>query len=120
MSGLGLSPDKEIVVTQAHLKSPWGGRPNGEWFRCYLCGYKFVEGDVFAWHYGTGTWVDPVTNRTRGLPNFLSCADCRERFCTIGIHYAWVMLNKLIYTAGWWFVRDPDMMRASDTAPYRT
>lgn len=34
-------------VTEEILKLPWKGHRDGRWFRCHLCGTRFVIGDGF-------------------------------------------------------------------------
>lgn len=55
----GFTSRKPFVVTQADTTLPWSGGKKGEYFRCYLCGHKFIAGDVARWEYtndvpGTG------------------------------------------------------------------
>lgn len=44
------------IATSEDIKRPWMGGKNGIYFRCYLCGHKFQDGDqfrlVFSKHYG--------------------------------------------------------------------
>ena len=35
-----------IEATEKTLNAEWGGGKPGQYFRCALCGYKFVLGDV--------------------------------------------------------------------------
>lgn len=42
MSWLG----KVFTVTTEHMRAPWSGFRDGRWFRCYLCGRFFEEGDA--------------------------------------------------------------------------
>lgn len=34
------------TVTEEMTKMSWGGKRDGEAFRCHLCGHKFVPGDT--------------------------------------------------------------------------
>jgi len=46
---------KPFIVTVADIKKPWSGGQDGKYFRCYLCGHKFVPGDVARWEYTNNT-----------------------------------------------------------------
>ena len=37
------------VATESDTKAPWNGGKDGKYFRCYLCGHKFVVGDYWRW-----------------------------------------------------------------------
>lgn len=39
------------IATERDLKAPWRGERNGKYFRCGLCGHKFIEGDGWRWLY---------------------------------------------------------------------
>jgi len=72
-SDMSFTDQKPRIATAEDTKAPWGGKKNGEWFRCYLCGHRFVEGDYWRWVYGKETI------------NFNVCKSCdgddvRERF----------------------------------------
>lgn len=62
---------KAFTVTAEDLKKPWGGRKDGQRFRCYLCLQRFVEGDVARWVYNNGAG-SPGGN----YGNFFTCAAC--------------------------------------------
>jgi hypothetical protein len=42
---------KPFIVKKWDLHAPWSGGKHGKYFRCYLCGRKFTEGDVVRWQY---------------------------------------------------------------------
>jgi hypothetical protein len=42
-------------ATANDLTKPWSGGKNGVYFRCYLCGHKFKEGDIARWQYTNDT-----------------------------------------------------------------
>lgn len=76
------------IATKADCRRNWGGVPNGRRFRCYLCGTRFAEGDVWRWvHAGK-----------RNVVNFFTCDDCDgsdvlDRF---------VAANKELRRRFWW------------------
>ena len=39
------------ITTAKHCQLAWGGGEKGKYFRCGLCGYKFVEGDGWRFLY---------------------------------------------------------------------
>jgi len=58
------------TVTADHLESPWACGKPGEYFRCYLCGYRFELGDYFRFVF---------TNDMRDAGgNPLVCKNCDE------------------------------------------
>jgi len=42
---------KPFIVEEKHLTLPWNGGKNGKYFRCGLCGDKFITGDIIRWVY---------------------------------------------------------------------
>jgi len=59
---------KSWIATSEDCSRSWGCTKDGKRFRCYLCGYKFVPGDVVRWQY---------TNDIPGAGgNPLVCKDC--------------------------------------------
>lgn len=38
---------KPRVATTDEVGGEWGAAPNGERFRCYLCGHRFAVGDIW-------------------------------------------------------------------------
>lgn len=62
------------VATEEDCKGKWSGLPDGEGFRCKMCGYRFKVGDYWRWVSGEGKTI-----------NFIVCKDCdgedvKERF----------------------------------------
>lgn len=53
-------------ATDHECKVKWCGKPPGEWFRCYLCGHKFLVGDYWRFVFGGKS----------GLTNFMVCKSC--------------------------------------------
>jgi hypothetical protein len=60
-------------ATANDLLGRWGGGKPGERFRCYLCGHKFVEGEMWRSVYANGT---KDHDGKVGLGNFLVGACC--------------------------------------------
>lgn len=59
---------KPFVATEEHCKLPWGLGKEGSKFRCTLCGYKFMVGDIVRWQF---------TNDVAGASgNPLLCKKC--------------------------------------------
>ena len=84
---------KPKIATKKDCEMEWSGGKNGKYFRCYMCGYKFVEGDYWRWVY------------TNDIPdaggNPLVCKECdgpdvRER---------WRTHKKELRTKYWWVNR---------------
>lgn len=63
---MAFTDQKPFVATAKDAAGNWGCKPNGERFRCYLCGRKFVAGDVVRWVYAASV----------GTINFLTCQAC--------------------------------------------
>ena len=53
------------LVTEELVIAPWMGGKNGKWFKCQLCGYRFVVGDYYYMY---------ITMEI--APNLLVCEDC--------------------------------------------
>ena len=41
----------EDYITAKDEVAVWSGCPSGGWFRCAMCGHRFVEGDGARWLY---------------------------------------------------------------------
>jgi hypothetical protein len=74
------------IATEQHCSMPWCGGKNGKYFRCYLCGHKFVPGDHWRFIYGG--------NVSR---NLFVCGSCdgpdeelRQKFADIEKKYSWL------------------------------
>jgi hypothetical protein len=61
---------KARPASDKHLKQRWSGGKPGVRFRCYLCGHKFVKGDLWK-----AIFANHLPN-TRG--NFLVCDTCDD------------------------------------------
>jgi len=46
---MSFTDQKPRTATEEHVNARWGGEPKGKRFRCYMCGHKFVVGDVWRW-----------------------------------------------------------------------
>jgi len=57
---------KKRVATDKDLNTKWSFGKPGENFRCYICGYRFVLGDIWRWVYACHV----------GRINFLVCEKC--------------------------------------------
>lgn len=62
---MSFTDQKRRVATEKHCNANWNGGKNGKYFRCYLCGHKFVEGDGWRWVYGDTQTI-----------NFCTCDSC--------------------------------------------
>jgi hypothetical protein len=85
-----------FTVTEADLKAHWAGGKPGQFFRCYLCGYRFQLGDRCRWQY---------TNDIKGASgNPLVCAECDTS--PEAVIAEWVRMHA-IYASDkfWWFRR---------------
>jgi hypothetical protein len=80
-------------ATQKDVKARWScGRP-GERFRCYMCGHKFVVGDL---------WRAVYTNDTPGAGgNPLVCESCDSP----DIKERWIERSEEARTKFWWIYR---------------
>jgi len=59
---------KPFTATAEHCALHWNGGKRGQYFRCGLCGHRFVEGDTLRWQF---------TNDTPGAGgNPFVCQDC--------------------------------------------
>jgi hypothetical protein len=45
-----------FIVTNGDTKRPWSGGENGKYFRCHLCGVRFVAGMVVRWILANGIY----------------------------------------------------------------
>ncbi len=52
---MSFTDQKPRIATENETKQPWGGGKNGRYFRCYLCGHKFVAGDQYQFVFGKNT-----------------------------------------------------------------
>ena len=87
---------KPRVATVENLAARWNGRPNGEHFRCRLCGPRFKVGDVWRFVY----------SNFEGSPfrwgNFFVCVTCDGA----DVLEQAVAQEKEAKTRFWFFLRD--------------
>jgi hypothetical protein len=77
---------KQRTATEKDCAALWGGEPNGERFRCYLCGRKFIIGDKWRWVY-SGEFI-----------NFLVCDVCDGP----DVRNRWRDINEEASRRFWW------------------
>jgi hypothetical protein len=77
------------IATKEHCSIPWNGGKNGKYFRCYLCGHKFVPGDNWRFIYGKNV-----------CRNIFVCRECdgpdeelRQKFADIEKKYSWIWID---------------------------
>ncbi len=61
---MSFTDQKPCIATEAIVKQPWSGGKNGKYFRCYLCGHKFVAGDQYRFVF------------CKGITNCIVCQSC--------------------------------------------
>lgn len=61
---MSITDQKPRIANVHDIHAPWNGGKDGKYFRCYLCGHKFVIGDQYRL----------VLSKT--CSNFLICKDC--------------------------------------------
>ncbi len=82
---------KSFKVTKEHLKMSWSGGKNGKFFRCYICGYKFMLNDYCRF----------VMAGQRGYINFLVCEKCD----CVDILDKWIKINEEVKQKYWWILK---------------
>lgn len=48
---MSFTDQKPRIATEEDCKANWSGGTNGKYFRCKLCGHKFIPGDYYRWIY---------------------------------------------------------------------
>lgn len=91
---MSFTDQKPRIATEEDCNGNWGGNKNGERFRCFLCGYKFVIGDM--WRFVAATH--------KGYFNFLTCKDCDGS----DVLERWVKHNETAAKIYWWIYNDVD------------
>ena len=90
---MSFTDGKPFAATNEDLKRSWSGGKDGKYFRCYLCGHRFKEGDIVRWQY---------TNDTPGAGgNPFVCVKCdgtREE-----IIEKWKQMHIEVRQKFWWF-----------------
>jgi hypothetical protein len=91
---------KQRTVTAKDLSMRWGGGKGSERFRCYLCGHKFKEGDLWRWQYAGGeTFM--INGKKRGVINLIVCDDC-DGYDVVA---RWAERHREFYSDRFWAVR---------------
>ena len=83
---MSFTDQKVRVATEKHVTAKWGGAPNGERFRCYLCGHKFTVGDEWRWVF------------TKKYGNLMVCKKCDGS----DVLDRWYAANEELETRFWW------------------
>jgi len=52
---MSFTDQKPRIATEEETRQPWSGGKNGKYFRCYLCGYRFIAGDQYRFVFGKNT-----------------------------------------------------------------
>lgn len=71
------------IATEEDVKGNWG-----KLFRCYLCGHKFIPGDVWRWVHATHVQHY----------NFITCKACDGP----DVLDRWVAISKEAEQRFWW------------------
>ena len=88
---MGFTDQKPRTATEEDVKSSWSGGKDGKYFRCKLCGHKFVVGDYWRFVF-----------HSHG--NILVCEGCDKGDPTVKwtqMHEEWGQLGEGKF---WWFV----------------
>lgn len=106
-----------FTVEEKHLKQPWLGGRNGIYFRCMMCGHKFVVGDHCQWFLITATATFMEDGARVRAPNVMACAPCIEECRDQGrsVQEVWVDVCRHVYNDHWYFVIPPHHVRRTDT-----
>mgnify|MGYP006293072947 CR=1 FL=1 len=86
---MSFTDQKPWVATEKDCHARWDGMPNGEYFRCKLCGYKFKPGDTVRFVFG-----GPHTN-------VLVCQECDTG--NEDVRKKWDLMHKEMKTKYWYF-----------------
>lgn len=93
---MSFTDQKPFTATEEDCRCAWSGRANGEYFRCGLCGHKFIPGDVVRWQYTNdmpGAGGNPmVCQKCDGPPEVV-----REK---------WKAMHEEARTRFWSFIRE--------------
>jgi len=94
---MSFTDQKARIATEKDCQARWGGEGPGVEFRCYICGHKFIPGDIWRWVYSAGRTFQ-VDGKTCGLINFLVCSTCDGD----DILDRWVKHSEEGYQRFWW------------------
>ena len=90
---MSFTNQKPRIATKKDIHANWNCGKNGKYFRCHLCGYKFIEGDYWRCVLGS----------SKNLTNFLVCKKCDGE----DVLDKWEKANKEAKGRFWW-VNDND------------
>jgi len=76
------------VADERDVDGCWNGGKHGEYFRCYLCGYRFKVDDYWRWVYAGNT----------GLGNLIVCEKCDGN----DVLERWRLANEEAEQRFWW------------------
>lgn len=92
---MSFTDGKPFVATEENCKAMWSCGKNGKYFRCYLCGHKFIPGDIVRWQF---------TNNVPGAGgNPLVCEKCDGT--PEEVIEKWKKMNEEVKEKFWWFSR---------------
>jgi hypothetical protein len=83
------------IATEETCAASWGGGIDGKYFRCYLCGYKFVPGDKWRCVY--------TNDMPKAGGNPLICEKCDGE--TEIVRKKWAKKCRIARKKFWWFAR---------------
>ena len=89
---MSFTDQKPRIATKEDIHARWSGGKDGKYFRCYLCGCKFVEGDYWRWVYGG----------SMHFGNFIVCEKCDGE----DVLSKWEKHNKELQQKFWWAIKD--------------
>ena len=92
MSNWNWCGGKPQIATEEDCKAEWSGGKSGKYFRCNLCGYKFVPGDH---------WRFVPTNKA----NVFVCINCDGSNTDVreAWYKMWDDIKKMREGKYWWF-----------------
>lgn len=95
---MSFTDGKPRVATEEDVHANWSGGKDGKYFRCGLCGHKFVVGDY---------WRFVFTNNIPGAAgNPLVCKDCDGYHEGVHVIERWKKMCEDSRTKYWWFNRE--------------
>lgn len=95
---------KPRIATEKDCRGQWALRSKpGEGFRCYLCGHRFVPGDVWRFVYNPG----------RGI-NFLVCGTCDSPDVLDRFREHFIRGSRMLRDEFWWLKQEDDDLARSD------
>lgn len=97
---MSFTDQQRHIATPADCRADWGCAPNGERFRCYLCGHKFKPGDGFRWVY-TGGENFEINGKKRGVSNLMTCDACDGP----DVIDRWAELHRELFAPKFWAIR---------------